>query len=338
MHKWLLISLVICATLPVRAGMEAGGFMKGVTVSAQTWGSEWATPQMAATLDELKSLGVGWIAIHPYAHVNEDGSLKFDASPDQPWVTAPLDWAAERRINVMLVPHIAYWGTKFLWRGEIDFDKPAQWERFFSDYEKWITLQARIAQEHHAEVFCIGLEYVHAQKFDRRWRAIIDAVRAVFHGKLTYGANWDQLDNVPFWDALDYIGVLAYFPLTDALDPTSAQIAAGWEGWMNKLQVMSKKYDKPVLFTEIGYNESARCASKPWAFQTGGANAKEIQARCIEQALLLPQRHPFLAGMFFWKWFPDLPYPEPETFDLRTPRLKQIIASHWQMTERASRP
>src|SRR5213592_2900455 len=44
-------------------------FIKGMTVSAQTWGWEWATPEMACTLDELKSLGVNSVDIHPYAQI-----------------------------------------------------------------------------------------------------------------------------------------------------------------------------------------------------------------------------------------------------------------------------
>jgi hypothetical protein len=333
---WRIALTFLLLIAPINRGDELdAAFMKGVTVSAQTWGSEWATPAMAAALDELKSLGVEWIAIHPYAQIAEDGSLKFDPIAEQPCVSTPLEWARGRGMRVMLVPQIAYWGTKFLWRGEINFDKPEQWARFFSDYEKWIVLQAGIAQAHHAEVFCIGLEYGYAQKFDERWRAIIRSIRCAFRGKITYGANWNEIENVPFWDAVDYIGTLAYFPLTDAIDPTPKQIGEGWNPWMGKLEALSKKYGKPVLFTEIGYNESARCASKPWAFPTGGPNAKEIQARCIEQALLLPAHHPFLAGMFFWKWFPDLPFPEPETFDMRTPLIKHLLAKHW-LSARAS--
>ena len=78
----------------------------------------------------------------------------------------------------MLIPHIAYWGTKFLWRGEINFDTPEEWDRFFGDYETWIVQMARLAEAHHAAVFCVGLEFTYAQKFDERWRKIIAAVRA----------------------------------------------------------------------------------------------------------------------------------------------------------------
>ena len=55
---------------------------------------------------------------------------------------------------------------------------------------------------------CIGLEYSHAEKFSERWRRIIAAVRAVYHGRISYGANWTDFEKVPFWDAVDEIGVV----------------------------------------------------------------------------------------------------------------------------------
>ena len=39
-------------------------FMKGMTISCQTWGSEWATPQMKEAMLELKnefSQVLGWL-------------------------------------------------------------------------------------------------------------------------------------------------------------------------------------------------------------------------------------------------------------------------------------
>ena len=95
-----------------------------------------------------------------------------------------------------------------------------EWDRFFGDYETWIVQMARVAEAHGAGIFCIGLEFTYAQKFDARWRKIIAAVRQVYHGKLTYGGNWDSFQEVTFWDALDYIGVLAYFPLTKSVNPS----------------------------------------------------------------------------------------------------------------------
>jgi hypothetical protein len=305
--------------------------VKGVTVSCQTSGWEWATPEMEKTLDELKSLGVNSIAIHPYAQIQNDGHVRFRSDDAFRHITLPLDWARERDLSVMLIPHIAYWGTKFLWRGEINFQTSQEWDRFFDDYQTWIVQMARLAQAHGAGTFCIGLEFTYAQKFDQRWRKIIAAIREVYDGKLTYGGNWDSFQEVTFWDALDYIGVLAYFPLTKTPNPSEAEIAAGWRQKCAELAAFSKTHgEKKFLFVEIGYNESARAAAEPWAFKMGGPNADEIQRRCIEVALDLPRKYPAIAGMYWWKWFPDLPSHEEENYRIQTPAIKALIAKHWK--------
>ena len=326
----LLVPLLFVRSVSAEQGAPPS-FIKGMTVSCQTSGWEWATPEMAKTLDELKSLGVNSIAIHPYAQIQNDGHVRFRSDDAFRHISVPLDWARERGLSVMLIPHIAYWGTKFLWRGEIDFPTKAEWDRFFGDYETWIVQMARVAEAHGAGTFCIGLEFTHAQKFDARWRKIIAAIRQVYHGQLTYGGNWDSFQEVTFWDALDYIGVLAYFPLTKSNDPSSSEIAAAWKSKCTELTAYSSAHgEKKFLFVEIGYNRSARAAAEPWAFKMGGEQAEEIQQRCIDVALDLPLRCPAVAGMYWWKWFPELPSREEENYQLQTPAIKAVIARHWK--------
>jgi hypothetical protein len=323
---------VVLANVSAFAEQPAPKVYKGMTVSCQTWGIEWQMPEMEATLDELKSLGVNSIAIHPYAQIREDGHVQTGrrAGTSTTHITTPLRWARERGLAAMLIPHIAYWGTKFSWRGEINFVTPEEWDRFFGDYETWIVQMATLAESEQAELFCVGLEFTYPQVHEERWRKIIAAVRAVYHGKITYGANWDQIADVKFWDALDYVGVLAYFPLTKTTDPSAAEIATAWEKRCAELAAFSKKAGKQFLFVEIGYNESSRAAAEPWGFKTGGEHAAEIQQRCIEVALDLPARHSFLAGMFWWKWFPEVPHHHEENYRLQTPAIKALIAKHWR--------
>nr|MDQ3081690.1 hypothetical protein [Gemmatimonadota bacterium] len=267
---WLLVLASACGGVPP--------FFKGVTVSCQTWGTEWQTPEMARTLDELQSLGANSFAIHPYARIANDGHVRFRAVDENRHISVPLDWAQERGMSAMIVPHLAYWGSKFSWRGDIKFETAEEWDRFFSEYETWIVEMARIAEAHHAAVFCVGLEYTHAQKFAERWLKIIAAVRQLNFGKLTYGANWGDYDSIKFWDALDYLGVLAYFPLTRAAHPTADDIRSGWEKRCTELERFSQRNGgKQFIFIEVGYNESARAAAEPWSFETGGEGASEIQ-------------------------------------------------------------
>jgi len=332
MRPVLLFVALTIAGVSSFAEQAAPPVYKGMIVSCQTWGIEWQMPEMEATLDELKSLGVNSIAIHPYAQIREDGQVvtRRRAGASTTHITTPLRWARERGMSAMLIPHIAYWGTKFTWRGEINFVTPEEWDRFFADYETWIVEMATLAEAEHAAVFCVGLEFTYPQKYEERWRKIIAAVRGVYHGKVTYGANWNEYDNVKFWDALDYIGVLAYFPLTKTANPGREEISAAWEKRCAELEKFSKENGKQLLFVEIGYNESARAAAEPWGFQTGGDHASEIQQRCIETALDLPARHSFIAGMFWWKWFPEVPHHHEENYRLQTPAIKALIAKHWK--------
>src|ERR1043166_1113539 len=73
---------------------ESQPFYKGVTVSCQTTGIEWQTPEMEKALDELKSLGVNSIAIHPYAQIREDGHLFTGrgSTAGTTHITTPLRW------------------------------------------------------------------------------------------------------------------------------------------------------------------------------------------------------------------------------------------------------
>jgi hypothetical protein len=57
------------------------------------------------------------------------------------------------------------------------------------------------------ELFCFGTELGNAiAKRPQYWSQLIVKIRK-YTGKLTYAANWDDFDKVPFWKELDYIGI-----------------------------------------------------------------------------------------------------------------------------------
>ena len=120
-------------------------------------------------------------------------------------------------MSICIKPHIAYWGSSFSWRGEIEFSREDAWDRFWRDYRAWITLLAEACRE--ADGFVVGTELDRTLRFEDEWRALIADVRAHTGAPLTYAANWTDYQRVPFWDALDVIGIQAYFPLTDQRPP-----------------------------------------------------------------------------------------------------------------------
>ena len=247
-------------------------FYKGMTVSCQTWGVEWASPEMKATMNELKTLGVNAIAIHPYARINEAGQVKFRRNVIYHIVT-PIRWAKELGQQFIVKPHLAYWGTRFRWRGDINFENSDQWNLFFSTYKEWVIMIAAIAAEYQADILCIGTEYRHSLQFDSAWRDIIDAVREVYNGKITYAANWDTYDKVTFWDDLDYIGIQAYFPLVDSESPSETDLIKAWQGIYDEIIPYAQKHNRKIVFTEIGYNTSTDAARIPWTSRTSQTQA-----------------------------------------------------------------
>ncbi|MFN0006784.1 MAG: hypothetical protein ACKVXR_02660, partial [Planctomycetota bacterium] len=142
------------------AALPGGGeHVRGMTISCQTWGREWGSDGFGPELDELKALGVNWVSIHPYASIRHDGTVearRFDPERPPEWILRPIREAHERGMSILVIPHLAYWGSPWGWRGEIDFEHPEELARFFETYTSWIVGVARAAKD--ADGFSIGNE------------------------------------------------------------------------------------------------------------------------------------------------------------------------------------
>jgi hypothetical protein len=139
-----------------------------------------------------------------------------------------------------------------------------------------------------------------------QWKALIEAIRQRgYTGKLTFAALHEDYDKVEFWDALDYIGIDAYFELTRKNAPPLADVIAGTNKLAAKMAAFSEKVKKPIVFTEIGYNNLAGTAFKPWYWSGNAAKLDNIeQAACYHAMLAVMSRQKWLAGMFWWTWYP----------------------------------
>ncbi|MEM8738137.1 MAG: hypothetical protein AAGG38_06620 [Planctomycetota bacterium] len=306
---------------------------RGVVVSCYRWGpGEWDNPEtMPALLAELRSLGVDAIQIHPYAQISRDGAVTYRPGPVTPATVKPLRWARERGLSTLLKPHLAYWGSGFAWRGDITFTTEDQWQRFFRTYTDFIVHQARLAAVADADLFAVGTELHLTLHREADWRRVIAQVRAVYPGRLTYAANWNEYADVPFWDALDYVGVQAYFPLSPASSPTDQQLIAGWQPVRTDLRALSARHQKPVLLTELGYAVSEAAAREPWSDALVGDPdaAAQLKLRCMRIALEQIADEPVIHGVYLWKWFPGN-RDHADEFVLQYDPMRRIIRSAWQ--------
>ncbi|MBJ6111641.1 hypothetical protein JAO73_21650 [Hymenobacter sp. BT523] len=220
--------------------------------------------------------------------------------------------ARQHGIRTLLKPHLWVRGRN-AWPGDINMSSPADWDAWFANYSAFILHYAALAESAQFDGLCIGTELLHATEpaHDKAWRGLIKRIRKVYHGPLTYAANWAvEYQQIRFWDALDYVGIQAYFPLSTAASPSLDTLVRGWQPHLRELAAWQKKVRKPIVFTEVGYKATPDAAAKPWEWpeRTALPEAPDeaTQARCYEALFRATWGQPWLKGLFIWKWYPGL--------------------------------
>lgn len=326
---------------PAKGKQDAHARVRGITVSCQTWGWEWGSDEMLPTLDRVKKQGGNWVAIHPYARIRNDGSVRaFRMGGEEAprWLSRPIAEAHKRGLKILIKPHLAYWGSGFSWRGAITFKNAAAWERFFSGYQAWVVRLARMCSK--ADAFAVGTELGGTVQHEQRWRTVIREVRKVSKVPLTYAANWDRYQKVPFWDAVDVIGIQAYFPVVHhKRPPSSAELKAGWARILKEVGTFARKNRKKVVFSELGYDRSQLAAYTPWksgprwSTPEEQKKADDVQERCMAAALRAIQQDATVVGAFLWKMFPGRARGD---FRLTRPELAGVVRKAWQQPKKAA--
>ena len=219
--------------------------------------------------------------------------------------------ARDAGLTVTFKPHIWMNTDSDKWRSDILFTSDSLEQLWGNRYRELILHYAEVSEEVGAPYYCIGAELTSLTfKYPGYWRELINDVRSVYSGKLFYAANWYlEFEQVEFWDALDFIGVQAYFPLTDHENPDKKTLLKGWKKYKEKLRTISFKYQKPILFSEIGYRSTACAAIHPWEWvDTYTDDAKqftlslECQATCYEAFFETFWEEDWFAGAMIWQW------------------------------------
>lgn len=194
------------------------------------------------------------------------------------------------------------------WRG-VFMTNEEDWPTFEEGYTNFILDYAQIADSLGVELFCIGTEMKRtALEKPEFWRRLIKKVRAVYQGPLVYAANWDSYNQITFWDDLDYIGVDAYFPLSEKENPSLNEMKEAWIEKRQDLQKLAKEFKKPMLLTEWGYENEDFVGAEPWImgrFQ-GAKNSsnEEAQQRAYQSFFETLWNEPWMKGVFVWRWSP----------------------------------
>ncbi len=203
----------------------------------------------------------------------------------------------------MLKPQIWIWHGEFT--GYLKMNSEADWRLLEASYRQFILDFAAQAQELNVALFCIGTEL--EQFIANRpvfWKTLITEIKQIYRGKLTYAANWDEYHRVPFWEALDYIGVDAYFPVSEAKTPSVLEAEMGWRPWKEELKAVALRHDKKIIFTEYGYRSTHFAGKEPWNSDHEIKDVNhEAQTNLMRGLYNEIWVEPWFAGGFLWKWF-----------------------------------
>jgi hypothetical protein len=265
----------------------------------------------AASISPLRDLGVDWISQTPFGwarsltatEIRYDGTRGLWGETDDGLVTTAA-MAKALGIKTLLKPHL--WVRHGEWQGDIAMATDDAWRQWFASYESFILHYAKLAQANEFEALAVGTELGKTTARTAEWRRIIARVREVYHGKLTYCANWnDEAERVGFWDDLDFIGVQAYYPLATVDRPSKRQLEAAWTPIAKKLASLAKRTGKSIVFTEVGFKSHEGSLKQPWQWETEGAVALDLQRDAYAAMFETFWTKPWFAGVFVWKWHPS---------------------------------
>lgn len=262
----------------------------------------------SSRLGEISRINADWVAVIPYGFSRiAEPAVSYDH--ERQWwgektagTCELINFAKKNGLKVMLKPHVWVMGQG--WTGDYDLDSEEKWQKWETDFTKYILTHAQIADSLGVELLCIGTEYrTPAKERPDFWRGLVRKIREVYQGQLTYASNWDNFENIDWWDEVDYIGIDSYFPLADGDSPSIAEMKHGWEPIKRNLSKFSEKWDKQILFTEYGFQSVNGGAGKHWEVDKSEENANmEVQSKAYQATFEMIWEEPWFAGGFLWKW------------------------------------
>ena len=296
------------------------------------------TPITGKDLQPLSDVACNSVALMPFAYG------RFN-SPKLTWKDVSWQWWGESKegveaciklaqakgMTVMIKPQL--WFDQGKYTGYFALEKEEDWQAFEKEYEGFILQYAALSEAYNLDLYCIGTELIaFVEHRPRFWTDLIEKIKRVYSGKLTYAGNWDSYNRVHFWDDMDYLGVDAYFPVSDEETPSVAKCIKGWKQHAEEMHNFGDKHGLKVLFTEWGYRSTDFCARRPWDYNEDRPMNEAAQAKAIDAVFQSFWDEPWFAGGFLWKWNANHEQSGGPTNTRFTPQNKQaqsVISRHF---------
>jgi hypothetical protein len=275
------------------------------------WHDGYASEGADRSFEQLMATGAGAVALiaTQYQQHGRSGLVAADPqrTPSDEAIAAAVARAkaAGMRVRLRVVVDVASGAP----RVAISPGDPDAW---FASYGARVLHYAGLAETLGIDDLDIGVELSGVTVFANagRWRAVISRARGVFHGRLTYSANWDEYRQITWWDALDEIGIDAYFPLSLGPAPPEDRVVSAWTSfvdasgaahrYLDEIGAVAAAFDRPVVFSELGYQSAAGAIAAPW--RAGAVYSASEQETGLVAAFRALANRPWFRGLYIWHW------------------------------------
>ncbi|MBS1371173.1 MAG: hypothetical protein HPZ91_14570 [Lentisphaeria bacterium] len=265
--------------------------------------------------DDICSLGADWVALIVTVAQERYSSTRMFAdyvyTPSDIEVAEAVKRFHAAGVKVMLKPMIECLDS--VWRGNIRFPEKQMmiqgictdyWGEWFGHYAECMEHYGRFAEENGVELFCIGCELLGTEDREAFWPGVIDRVRQVYRGPVTYNA--DQIvpgrENCRGWySKLDLLGI-SFYTGTERPNPSAAEIAADLQEQADRVEAVSRKLGIPVFFAECGARSVVNGALRPWDYTNSGDYDGAAQANYLAGVIEAFSCRDWWRGLMWWKW------------------------------------
>lgn len=316
------------------------GYIKGFSYGFMATRGEYATQEAIDSLRKLRDTGTEWIAlcmvVMQEKYNSTDIFFDYNRTPTDLELIQIIGEAHKLGFKVCLKPMINC--SDHEWRAHITFpDEGDYWEKWFESYSGFLNHYAQIATFTQSEMFCLGCEMIGTEHREMQWRSTIESVRRIYTGPLIYNANHGKEEGIAWWDAVDYLGTSAYYPVAQYGGASEQEMISSWKKIKVRIEGLYQKYEKPIVFMEIGCRSAQGCATMPWDFMnTQLPHDEEEQANFYQSCMKVFSYEPWFHGFFWWDWKHKLyPIEEAQTnndFAIYGKKAETIV-KNWYLSQ-----
>jgi hypothetical protein len=308
---------------------DPGGTQRGF---ALIWHPFYDGPQIAQSLVEMADVGATWVQFTPtwgQQARNASAIARTPLTMSDDNLERAIALAHNRGLKVYLTPHLALPNPQLEARSTIRPDDRAAW---FASYTNFISHYAAMAQRLGVEQFAVGSELGSISDDRPGWLQVIREVRARYHGTVLYAASGHEAARVPFWDALDIIGIDAYFPLSATSTADVSVLQRAWEPIRAAMAEGAAKHGRKILFTEAGYTSQEGTTTRPNDWALGTKPSESEQAAAYQALLATFSDQPWWEGVYWWVWnaLPDDGSDHATNYSPRGKAAERVIREWWQ--------